>query len=280
MDPIDNLLENQNFIKHVLIVTSDESQGILIMRSAGYLNLKNLNTGNKAFIDIDSETCKFSSITLENFDRGYFEPETNAYLNQMDAEGKLTLINCTWSGLPAIRKDFSSQETGKKMWEKEIVLDEKTRPLKTLLHKHLAFFADFVELTEGKKVQIRITSQTNILLVELFSFNGATKELIDRKYYEYINYTVSDENDTSKISFSDKIDLISRITNEGTIGFEKGLFVGEKSRIEEIQNDRYEWRELAKTLATKIPDFKSDKINLNLKIEQNQSNLQILNIQF
>jgi len=269
-------IKSLDFVKPALIITTGQKLKIRVCDSTGSFNWKIVDFNKNIILDFDS--CDFSSITLENFDRGYFSPETNAYLNQMDAEGKLTLINCTWSGLPVLREDFSTQETGKKIWEKEIVLDEKTKPLKTLLHKHLAFFADFVELTEGKKVQIRITSQTNILLVELFSFNGATKELIDRKYYEYINYSVSEDNDTSKISFSDKIDLISRISNEGAIGFEKGLFVAQKSRIEELKNDKFELQELAKILATKLPDFNTgaNKVDINLKIEQNQSNSNFL----
>ena len=50
----------------------------------------------------------------------------------------------------------------KSIWEKEIILDENTKPLKTLLHKHLAFFSDFVELTEGKMQVIGFAKMDSI----------------------------------------------------------------------------------------------------------------------
>ncbi|MEI6728570.1 MAG: hypothetical protein WCK98_02900 [bacterium] len=175
----------------------------------------------------------------------------------------------------ALREGFGVEEVGKKIWEKEIVLDEKTKPLKTLLHKHLAFFSDFVELTEGKKVQIRITSQESIILIEIFSFNGATTELIEKKYYEYVDYTLSEENDTKKISFSDKISLVSRIIAEGNIGFEKGIFTAQKERIEELKQDKVGLMELAQILAKKFPDQAQTSPTLVLNVDKIYGNINL-----
>lgn len=149
---------------------------------------------------------------------------------------------------------------------------KKNQPLKTLLHKHLAFFSDFIELTETKKVQIRITSEKEAILVEIFSFNGVTKELVERKYYEFVDYTLNDDKDLNgKVNFSSDLDQVSRIKNEAQIAFEKGMFIGEKNHIEELKQEKFEWQKLAKdlvdlssSLAQKLPD-------------QVQSNNQIIN---
>lgn len=112
-------------------------------------------------------------------------------------------------------------------------------------------------------MQIRITSQTNVILLELFSFSGATKELIERKYFEFINYTISEKNDLNKISFSDKIDLITKFKNEGKIGYEKGMFDSERNHIQESQELNIKLADLAKDL-TKTTQIIAQNQSVNL----------------
>jgi hypothetical protein len=44
-------------------------------------------------------------------------------------------------------------------------------------------------MTEGKKVQMRITTQKEWIIVEIFSFNGATEDLIKRKFEQFAKST-------------------------------------------------------------------------------------------
>jgi hypothetical protein len=171
-----NIYPNGPYINNIELSNADGSLKLI------------LDESKTSRVALFFEDCNFDTITLENFDRGYFSPETNEYLNEMDRDGKLTLINCTWSGLPqtlTLREDFDVEEVGKKIWEKKIVIEEKFAGLKEILHQYLALFSDFVESTEGKKIQLRITTAKTYILIEIYTFNGATWSLIEQKFKEF-----------------------------------------------------------------------------------------------
>ena len=178
------------FSKPIIFLGLNNYYNITFFEETGDLNLINQNPNN---IKVDFQNCSFSHITLENFDRGYFSPETNNYLNQMEMEGKLTLINCTWSGLPVLRENLEIEETGRKIWEKNLPISENLQPIKSTLHQYLAWFNDFVEKTENKIIQLRITNNKKSILIEVYSFNGATSNLIEKKFIEFLK--ISGEED-------------------------------------------------------------------------------------
>lgn len=88
------------------------------------------------------------------------------------------------------------EEVGKKVWEKEIPILDNLQPIKSTLHQYLAWFNDFVEKTEQKIIQLRITSQQKSILIEVYSFNGASSQLIQKKFIEFLK--ISGEEDWQK----------------------------------------------------------------------------------
>jgi hypothetical protein len=149
---------------------------------------------------------------------------------------------------------------GKLVWKKEITITEKDKPLQTLLKKHLSFFGEFIEITAGKQVQLRITSTSNLILLEIFSYNGATESLIDSKYYEFIKDSLDPNVNPENVSFNSSINPIQRQLYIGEINYQKGMFQAEKQRREEIQGYNISLTELAKTLANKLPEYSQPNI--------------------
>ncbi len=174
-----------------------------------------------------------AKIILKNTDLGKSDYSTRKFLQEMDKNDRLELIDCEWSGLEWII-DFVP-DLGRKLFSKRIELDERTLPLKTLIKQHLDFFEEFIELTEGKKVQIRVTSENKVIYLEVFSLNGITGELVEKKYNEYINYTLGEEVETKEITFDDKIDEAVKSLSREQIAYQKGLFLGQKENLESFK---------------------------------------------
>jgi len=156
---------------------------------SGELNIKN----EGGDINLIFSSCSFSHITLENFDLRYFSVETIEYLHKMKKENKLTLINCKEWELPTLRESLEIEEMGKKIWEKNLPISENLQSIKSTLHQYLAWFNDFVEKTEDKIIQLRITNNKKSMLIEVYSFNGATSNLIEKKFIEFLK--ISGEED-------------------------------------------------------------------------------------
>lgn len=165
--------------------------------------------------------------------------------------------------LEVIKNSNRQLETiGKLIWKKEIPISPSDRPIQTLLLRHLAFFGEFIELTEGKKVQLRITSQPNLILLEIFSYNGATELLIEQKYYEFISDTLSEDEEQSKITFSKKINPIQQRDNKYKIKFYKLALNLEREYHQDTKTSNYNLVELNKILASKFPDQSQLQVNI------------------
>jgi hypothetical protein len=193
------------------------------------------DTGEISFGNQTAEKIRVSDvkITIQNTDLGKSDYSTRKFLQEMDKNDRLELIDCEWSGLEWII-DFVP-DLGRKLFSKRIELDERTLPLKTLIKQHLDFFEEFIELTEGKKVQIRVTSENKIIYLEVFSLNGITGELVEKKYNEYINYTLGEGVETKEITFDHKIDEAVKSLSREQIAYQKGLFLGQKENLESFK---------------------------------------------
>jgi hypothetical protein len=187
----------------------------------------------------------------------------------MDKEDRLELIDCEWSGLEWII-DFVP-DLGRKLFSKRIELDEKTLPLKTLIKQHLDFFEEFIELTEGKKVQIRVTSENKIIYLEVFSLNGITGELVEKKYNEYINYTLGEGIETEEISFDSKIDEAAKNLGREQIAYQKGLFLGQKEHLESFKRIITDQTQLLSQLIEKTGNTEINYSNQSLSNSPNST---------
>ncbi len=145
--------------------------------------------------NIEFTNCNFSHITLENFDRGYFSPQANEYLNEIEKEGKLTLINCTWSGLPVISQNIQNTSLSisnfQTTWSQEINFVNGTYRYKVEFNQYLAFFEHFltniIPNNENKKVDFSILSKDKGVKI-LIQTNDFDSTQLDNFYQEYIKF--------------------------------------------------------------------------------------------
>jgi hypothetical protein len=155
---------------------------------SGVLNIKIINLEKKTSTigsqgRIEFLNCNFSHITLENFDRGYFSPQTNEYLNQMENEGKLTLINCTFSGLPIVRESFNpTQHRNQKIFEFTKLIKSEHR---SAFAQYLSGFVNFLEETQDKHISLDI-SLNGGLIFKASSDNQDDLENIEKYLLQYM----------------------------------------------------------------------------------------------
>lgn len=148
-----------------------DSISLVFEKSSGKLHIINKQLKE---INLKLENCTFSHITLENFDRGYFSPETNDYLNQMESEGKLTLINCTWSGLPVVRENFEvNKAKNQKTFEFNKIISGQHR---SAFAQYFAGFKDFILYSQGKNIGLEISLNGEI---EFKVFSDNSEDLAD-----------------------------------------------------------------------------------------------------
>jgi hypothetical protein len=209
-------------------------------------------------------------------------PEDLELLLELQKQNRLEIIDCVnyaelenqqlKNELEVIKKQETQLElVGKLVWSKEINLSEAIKPIQIVLLRHIGFFGEFIELTEGKKVQMRITSTENLLLLEIFSYNGATEFLIEKKYYEFVNNTLAEEGELPKFSFGEKIDPLQKEMAKYKIGYQKGIFESERKNTEEMQGITVGLVELSKTLASKLPDYNMSQTKINSLTYNNHS---------
>jgi hypothetical protein len=155
--------------------------GIFAFQNAtGLLHLSNLKSYK---LKLDFQSCNFSHITLENFDRGYFSPQTNDYLNQMEKEEKLTLINCTFSGLPVVRENFeATQSKNQKIFEFTKLIKSEHR---SAFAQYLSGFVNFLEETQNKHISLDI-SLNGGLIFKASSNNQDDLENIEKYLLKYM----------------------------------------------------------------------------------------------
>jgi hypothetical protein len=184
-----------------------------------------------------------------------------------------------------LKKTNQPDLVGNPIWQKKIVITDKDKPLQTLLTKHLSFFGEFIEITAGKQVQLRITSTLNLILLEIFSYNGATESLINSKYYEFIKDTLDPEVNPDNIKFAQEINPIQKQLYIGEINYQKGMFQAEKQRREEEAGFKISLMDLANTLANKLPEFTQPNIvnsfngNQDANLSLGNNNTQAVKIQ-
>jgi hypothetical protein len=185
----------------------------------------------------------------------------------------------------AVLKSNQLEVLGKLIWNERFEITPEIKPIQNLLFRQLAFFGDFVELTEGKKVQMRLTTENNYILVEIFSFNGATKELIDRKFEQFHKTTVdfakdkNSELDPSIIN-SNQDKLLQKIAELEIKGNMRG-FSADKELKEggnELRGITNKVLDIFKIVAHKLPDnlgiSNSFNDNQNSKIAVGDNNFQ------
>ena len=240
---------------------------VIIKQTKEKIKLINLKFPNKLIIEINGD---FYDIAPE--------------LVELYKANQLEIINCTLplelenlvlrNELVVIKNNNRQLETvGKLIWNKEIIITNDQKPLQTLLMRHLAFFGEFIELTEGKRVQLRITSQPNLIILEIFSFNGATENLIEQKYCEFINDTLREDEDQSDIIFNKSINLTQQMINKYEIRSYKRMFDLEKNHTQDLKSNGAIMSDIVKILANKLPDHNQLNFNFHNNNSQNMSNI-------
>ena len=184
------MIANQNLFKKLRVKNIENEKLLVEIRKCS----DNLSLFGEKNYALEFENCSFSHITLENFDRGYFSPETNNYLNQMENEGKLTLINCTWSGLPQVTQNVQNTsliQNFQTTWSQEINFVNGTYRYKVEFNQYLAFFEHFltniIPNNENKKVDFSILSKDKGVKI-LIQTNDFEKTELDNFYQEYIKF--------------------------------------------------------------------------------------------
>ena len=245
----------------------------------GILNLQNLTKN----ISLKFSNCTFSYITLENFDRGYFSPETNDYLNQMENDGKLTLINCTWSGLPVLRENYQTEN--KK--DGNVVKFDFTKYIQA---EYRDIFADFfmglkafVQYTRGIPMSIKI-SVNDDLLVEIEAEESYLEGII-RSFQEYvvnilpiindqkpeITSTLSNKDSSTALIFLqnkvNSLEIQSQLRNNNLIGQteKEQFFIG---IIQKLREERHFLLLENSQLKSNNDELLAKVDNLNVKIQQ------------
>ena len=146
----------------------------------GKLNLKCIHSGNKKII---FEDCNFSHITLENFDLRYFSVETIEYLEEMNKQNKLTLINCKkWTELILREKETENE----KVFEFEEIIPEE---YKDAFAQYFMGFKNFLLKSKGKKVGIEINLNGKLQL-KIYSDHQKDIENTEQDFREFIRNIV------------------------------------------------------------------------------------------
>jgi len=254
----------------------------------GKLNLKCVESVHIRDKRLKFENCEFENITLENFDRGYFSPETNEYLNQMESEGKLILINCTWSGLPTLRENLEMEEEN--INNKNSVKFDFTKYIQS---EYRDIFADFfmgvksfVQYTRGVEMSIKI-SVNGQLLVEIEAEESELENII-RSFQEYvinilpiisdqkpeITSTLINNSSTALIFLQNKVNSLeiqSQLRNNNLIGqTQKEHFFVEI--IQKLQEEKY-------FLQLENYQLKDNNAELLIKVDKLNTEIQKLQIQ-
>ena len=240
---------------------------VIIKQTKEKIKLINLKFPNKLIIEINGDFYDIAPKLVELY-----------------KANQLEIINCTLplelenlvlrNELVVIKNNNRQLETvGKLIWNKEIIITNDQKPLQTLLMRHLAFFGEFIELTEGKRVQLRITSQPNLIILEIFSFNGATENLIEQKYCEFINDTLREDEDQSDIIFNKSINLTQQMINKYEIRSYKRMFDLEKNHTQDLKSNGAIMSDIVKILANKLPDHNQLNFNFHNNNSQNMSNI-------
>ena len=172
-----------------------------------YLDEKSLFWLGKLFVIIKQTKEKIKLINLKFPNKSVIQINGDFYdiapeLVELYKANQLEIINCT---LPlelenlvlrnelVVLQDTQTSKIGKLVWEQIIPVTPEFQNSKHLLHQYLAIFSDFVEKTEGKKTQLRITTYQNDIQIQVFSTNGATTELIQKKFEEFAKMSSVEE---------------------------------------------------------------------------------------
>jgi hypothetical protein len=272
--------EQITFSKPIIFLGLDNYYSITFFEETGDLNLINQNPNN---IKVDFQNCSFSHITLENFDRGYFIPQTNDYLNKMESEGKLTLINCTWSGLPILRENY---QMGNKK-DGNVVKFDFTKYIQA---EYRDIFADFfmglkafVQYTRGIPMSIKI-SVNGGLLVEIEAEESHLEDII-RSFQEYvvnilpiisdqkpeITSTLSNKDSSTALIFLqnkvNSLEIQSQLRNNNLISQteKEQFFIG---IIKKLREERHFLLLENSQLKSNNDELLAKVDNLNVKIQQ------------
>jgi hypothetical protein len=148
---------------------------------------------------------------------------------------------------------------GKEVWSKKINLDGNKSKLKHILHSQLANFPDYIEKTSGKITQISITVSEYEMLIRVFSYNGATKEIIDQKFEEFANFSgAKDIEEALKyVKYVNKVSIDQKNSNELLWGMQKQSFDFNLKIAEKFENINLQNHELTKILLDKFPENSS-----------------------
>lgn len=238
--------------------------------------------------DMEIVFCDFDNITFENFDRAYFTPRTNRYINEIEKEeGHLTLINCTWGGLPVVRENLEIKEEN--INNKNSVKFDFTKYIQA---EYRDIFADFfmglksfVQYVRGIEMSIKI-SVNGQLLVEIEA-EESELENITRSFQEYVVNILPIINDqkpevTSTLSDSraafiflqnkvNSLEIQSQIRNNELI------YPGEKEKffveiIQKLQEEKH-------FLQLENYQLKNNNAELLIKVDKLNTEIQKLQIQ-
>jgi hypothetical protein len=148
---------------------------------------------------------------------------------------------------------------GKEVWSKKINLDGNKSKLKHILHSQLANFPDYIEKTSGKITQISITVSEYEMLIRVFSYNGATKEIIDQKFEEFANFSgAKDIEEALKyVKYINEVSIDQKNSNELLWGMQKQSFDFNLKIAEKFENINLQNHELTKILLDKFPEHSS-----------------------
>ncbi len=214
-------------------------------------NLKITCQFNSNHINLSFKDCNFSHITLENFDRGYFSPETNEYLNQMESEGKLTLINCTWSGLPILQENNRVEiPVNSNRRNFSFAVNDQT---KTAFLRYFAGFQRFIQTAKGRKIGFELANKNGTIDLVIYLDNQEDLDEMTIWLEEFRNQAYQFIA-TGEITVDVDFDRISEYDQKLTL-------VEQRGRIRTLQTDL----ELANL---KIEDMKYVILKLTQQVDE------------
>jgi hypothetical protein len=183
--------------------------------------------------------------------------------------------------LDNMANDTALDLIGKEVWNTKISLDDKATKLRHILHAQLANFPDYIEKTSGKITQISITVSQSEMLIRVFSYNGATEEIINQKFEEFANFSgAKDIEEALKfVKYSKETSSNQQSTNELLWGMQKQSFDFNLKIAEKFENITLQNHEFTKILLDKFEPKKSilnlqnNKGNINLGDNNTQSTI-------